>query len=161
MLIIAVYTDIKHKKLPNYLTFPAMFIGLVCHLLSGGLSGLFFSITGLLLGIALLFLLYIIGGTGAGDVKLMGAVGALLGPKGVFIAFLATSIVGGIYAIGLLAFHGYLKEALKRYWAILKTFIFTNKFIYIPPSKREQKPKLCYGVAIALGTIISIVIWGT
>ena len=156
MLIIAVYTDIKDKKLPNYLTFPAMFMGLICHFINDGLSGLFFSIAGLVLGIALLFLPYIIGGMGAGDAKLMGAVGAFLGPKGVFIAFLATSIVGGIYAIGLLAFHGYLKEALKRYWAILKTFIFTNKFIYIPPSKREQKPKLCYGVAIAIGTIISL-----
>jgi prepilin peptidase CpaA len=133
-----------------------MIIGISFHTGFKGLEGLLFSISGMGVGMAVFIIPYLFGGTGAGDVKLMGAVGGFLGPKGVFIAFLATSIVGGIYAIVLLAFHGYLKEALKRYWAIFKTFIFTKKFIYIPPSKREQKPKLSYGVAIALGTIISI-----
>jgi prepilin peptidase CpaA len=133
-----------------------MIIGISYHTGFKGLEGFLFSIAGLGVGIAVFIIPYLFGGTGAGDVKLMGAVGTFLGPKGVFIAFLATSIVGGIYAIALLAFHGYLKEALKRYWSILKTFIFTKKFIYIQPSKREQKPKLRYGVAIALGTIISI-----
>ncbi len=93
----------------------------------------------------------------------MGAVGALLGPKGVFMAFLATAIVGGIYAIGLLAFYGYLNEAVKRYWAILKTYLLTKKFIHVPPSKREEKPKLCYGVAIAHNrySIKSFIVFGT
>ena len=93
---------------------------------------------------------------GAGDVKLMGAVGGLLGPKGVFVAFIFTAIIGGIYALVILTLHGLLKETFKRYWMILKTFIFTQKFIYTLPSERGKKPRLYYGVAIALGTIISI-----
>jgi len=105
-------------------------------------------------GIGVMILFYLMGGTGAGDVKLMGAVGGFLGPKGAFIAFLSTSIIGGIYAVVLLVLHGYLN----RYWAILKTFILTKKFIYNPPSNGEEKPKLYYGVAIALGTIISVVL---
>ena len=157
VFIIAAASDIRFHKIPNWLTFPAMAIGVFSHTGFKGLDGFIFSISGLVVGIAVLMIPYLFGGTGAGDVKLMGAVGAFLGAKGVFIAFLATSIVGGIYAIALLAFYGYLKEALKRYLAILKTFIFTQKFIYVPPSKGEEKPKLRYGVAIALGTIISIV----
>ena len=133
-----------------------MLIGLVCHLLNGGLNGLFFSMIGLLLGIALFSLPYLFGGMGAGDVKLMGAVGSLLGPKGVFMAFIFTAIIGGIYAIVILTLHGLLKETFKRYWMILKTFILTQKFIYTPPSEKKNKPRLYYGVAIALGTLISI-----
>ncbi len=127
VLIIAVYTDTRHHKLPNYLTFSAMFIGLLSHFLNGGINSLFISMIGLLLGIGLL-----IGGTGARDVKLMGAVGALLGPTGAFIAFLATAIVGGIDAIGLLAFRGYLNDAGKRYWAILKTYLCNEKICLRP-----------------------------
>jgi prepilin peptidase CpaA len=156
-LLIATIHDIRFHKIPNWLTFPAMIAGISYCIGFKGLEGFFFSIAGLGVGIAVFIIPYLFGGTGAGDVKLMGAVGAFLGPKGVFIAFLATSIVGGIYALGLLAYHGYLKEALKRHWAIFKTFIYTKKFIYIPPSNKEQKPKLRYGVAIALGTIISMI----
>jgi len=156
VLLVAVAYDVRFHKIPNWLTYPTIIVGILLHTSIRGVNGFLFGIGGVCVGIAVLIIPYLFGGTGAGDVKLMGAVGALLGPKGVFIAFLATSIVGGIYAIALLAFHGYLKEALKRYWAIFKTFIFTKKFIYVPPSKREQKPKLCYGVAIALGTLISI-----
>ena len=157
VLLIAVVNDVKFSKIPNWLTFPSMIIGISFHTGFKGLEGLLFSVSGVGVGMAVFIIPYLFGGTGAGDVKLMGAVGGLLGPKGVFIAFLATSIVGGIYAIALLAFHGYLQDALKRYGSILKTFLMTGKFIYVPPSKREQKPKLRYGVAIALGTIISIV----
>ena len=148
VLLIAVVNDVKFSKIPNWLTFPSMIIWISFHTGFRGLEGLLFSLSGVGVGIAVFIIPYLFGGTGAGDVKLMGAVGALLGPKGVFIAFLATSIVGGIYALILLALHGYLKEALKRYGSIIKTFILTQKIIYIPPSKREQKSKLCYGVAI-------------
>jgi prepilin peptidase CpaA len=96
------------------------------------------------------------GGMGAGDAKLMGCVGALLGPKGALIAFLSTAIVGGIYALVILTFHGYLKETAKRYGTMLKTFILTKELVYIAPAKSEKKSRLCYGVAIALGTLISV-----
>ena len=141
VLLVAVAHDVRFHKIPNWLTFPSMIIGISYHTGFRGLEGFLFSTGGLGVGIAVFIIPYLFGGTGAGDVKLMGAVGSLLGPKGVFIAFLTTSIVGGVYAIAILAYHGYLQEALKRYKAILKTFIFTKKFIYIPPSPRDQKPK--------------------
>jgi len=153
-LLIASVSDLRLRKIPNWLTYPTMIVGIFFYTGFKGLEGFIFSIEGLGVGIAVLIIPYLLGGIGAGDVKLMGAVGGFLGPKGVFIAFLFTSIVGGIYAIVLLALHGYFD----RYWAILKTFILTRKFIYPSIQKREDKPKLCYGVAIALGTLITIVI---
>jgi prepilin peptidase CpaA len=107
-------------------------------------------------GIAILLPFYLLGGMGAGDAKLLGAVGGLLGPKGVFLAFLFTALVGGIYALVLLAYHGFLKKAFLRYGIMLKTFFLTGNFIYIPPPERERKPKLWYGLAIALGTFLSV-----
>jgi len=156
VLLIAAISDIRSKKIPNWLTYPAMMVATIYHTTAKGIGGFLFSIEGVAVGIAVLTVIYLLGGTGAGDVKLMGAMGALLGPKGVFVAFLFTSIVGGVYAIVLLITHGSLGETARRYWAILKSFILTKNFVYVPPSEREKKPKLRYGVAIALGTLISV-----
>lgn len=128
----------------------------IYHACTKGVGGFLLSIEGVGVGIGLLIVLYLMGGMGAGDAKLMGAVGGLLGPKGVFIAFLFTAMIGGIYALVLLTLHGYAKETAKRFGTILKTFIFTKEFIYIPSPNREKRPRLCYGVAIALGTLISL-----
>jgi len=89
-------------------------------------------------------------------VKLMAAVGSLLGPQGVFEAFLGTAVAGGIYALIILTAKGYLLDTLKRFGLMIKTFFMTKKFIYIPPSREEKAPLLCYGVAISLGTLASV-----
>lgn len=155
-LLIAAINDIRSHKIPNWLTLTTMVAGIFYNTFISGLNGFLFSAGGVAVGIAVLIIPYLFKGTGAGDVKLMGSVGGFLGPKGVFIAFLFTSFVGGIYAMVLLALHGFLKETAKRYGSIIKAFIFTRSFIYIPPSKNEEKPKMCYGIAIALGTLISV-----
>ena len=85
----------------------------------------------------------------------MGAVGAILGSKSVFVAFLLTALVGGIYAIIIILlnqkqFKGFFKKQL----ITLQLFILTRKFIPDPVEENNKKPKLCYGVAIALGTFI-------
>ncbi len=104
---------------------------------------------------------YLMGGMGAGDVKLMGAVGAFLGAKGVFYAFLATSIIGGLLAILTLAWSGDLKITLKRYGIMLKTLLFTRQLSYISPTEKVKALKMPYGVAIALGTMTTILLKNT
>ena len=156
VLVTGVLTDVLIQKIPNWLTFPTMTIAVAyCTWMKGG-EGFLFSLEGIGVGVACLVIPYLMGGMGAGDAKLMGAVGGVLGPRGTFIAFLFTAIIGGIYALALLAFHGHLKETAKRYGTILKTFFFTRQFIYIPSPRREKETRLCYGVAIALGTLISV-----
>ena len=156
VLLIAVIVDIRSHKIPNWLTFSSSIIAIIYHTCVKGTEGLLFSLKGLLVGIAVLIIPYLMGGIGAGDVKLMGVIGGFLGYGSVFIAFLCSAIIGGFYALMLLALNGHIKETLQRYGTMLKTFLLTQKFIYISPSSQEKKPRLCYGVAIALGTIISL-----
>jgi prepilin peptidase CpaA len=99
------------------------------------------------------------GGMGAGDAKLMGAIGAMIGPKGVFVAFLYTAIAGGVYALIILLFNmEYFKDFIKRSSIAIKSFVLTRQFISVPAEKSEKKPKLCYGVAIAIGTFSYILL---
>jgi len=156
VLLIAAVFDLRFQKIPNWLTFSTLVGAIVYHSSIKGTEGLLFSLAGVGLGIAIPIVPYLLGGMGAGDAKLMGAVGGVLGWKGVCLAFLFTGVVGGIYALVLLASHGWLKETGKRYGTMLKTFFLTQQFIYLPAPKKEGTPRLCYGLAIALGTLISV-----
>jgi len=125
------------------------------HFFTHGIDGLIFSTLGLATGIGLLIIPYILGASGAGDAKLMGAVGAVLGSKSVFVAFLLIALVGGVYAIILILFNQkQFKGFFKKQLITLKLFILTRKFIPDLVEENNKKPKLCYGVAIALGTFI-------
>ena len=154
-LIVSAIIDFRSQKIPNLITLPTATIALLYHFFIHGIDGLIFSALGLVTGIGLLIIPYMLGGMGAGDAKLMGAVGAVLGAKNVFVAFLFTAIVGGIYAVILILlnqkqFKGFFKKQL----ITLKLFILTRKFIPDPVEDSDKKPRLCYGVAIALGTCI-------
>ncbi len=156
-LLIAAIDDLRFRRIPNWLTYSTIMIAVIYHSIRNGFEGFLFSAEGIGVGIAVLIIPYLMEGMGAGDAKLMGAVGALLGPKGAFIAFLFTAIVGGIYALALLALHGSLKETGKRYGTMLRTFLFTKQFMYMPsPADKKKQVRLCYGLAIALGTLISV-----
>lgn len=156
VLIVAGIQDLRFQKIPNLLTYPTMGIGIACHSFTTGLEGLFFAAGGLAVGIALLILPYIMGGMGAGDAKLLGAAGAILGPKGVFTSFLFSAVIGGVYALALLIHsRRFSKGFVERHVTTLKTFVFTGQFISIP-SQDENKPKLCYGLPIAIGTLLYI-----
>jgi len=153
ILIVSAVIDLRTQKIPNLITYPTMVIAFSYHGALGGGNGLLFSLMGLSVGIALLLLPYLLGGMGAGDAKLMGAVGAMIGAKGVFYAFLCTAIVGGIYALVLILirrtyFNGFFKKQMTTLW----TFILTRKYIPDPIHVGKNRPKLCYGLPIALGT---------
>ena len=153
ILIISAVIDLRTQKIPNLITYPSIVIAFFYHGAFGGGNGLLFSFTGLSVGIGLLLLPYIMGGMGAGDAKLMGAVGGMIGAKGVFYAFLCTAIVGGIYALVLILirrtyFNGFFKKQMTTLW----TFILTQKYIPDPIQGGKNRPRLCYGLSIALGT---------
>ena len=94
--------DLARRKIPNWLTFGLMGLGLVMGFIAGGLEGLADSLQGLLLGGALLFIPFLLGGMGAGDVKLLAAIGALKGSSFVLRAFLYGALAGGALALGAL-----------------------------------------------------------
>jgi prepilin peptidase CpaA len=153
-MTVAAIRDLISKKIPNRLTYPMMLSGLLYHGTSGGTDGLWFSVSGLLLGIGVFLIPYLCGGMGAGDAKLMGAAGALIGSKGVIVAAVISILVGFIYAIILLLINiEYSRSLMHRLKLMAKTFFRTLRFIPIPPGKDEKQPKLSFGLAIALGTM--------
>jgi len=154
ILAIASIADILYFRIPNWLTFTGLAAGIAYSFFSKGYEGLAFSLLGAITGFSLLIILYFIGGIGAGDVKLLGAVGSFLGPKGVFMVFLFSCLLAGVYALILIASKGMLLGTLKRYGNILKGIFFTGQFIYIPPGHKEKELKLRYAFTIALGTSI-------
>jgi prepilin peptidase CpaA len=157
VLIVAAVIDFRINKIPNLLTFPTMILGLAGHSFFNGLEGLLFSLAGLFLGIAIFIIPYLMGGMGAADAKLMGAVGAILGLEGVFMAAIFTAISGGVYALLLLLINaGYARGFFTRHLISLKTLVFTGQFIPIPAADNEKAPKLSYGIAIAAGVLFYI-----
>ena len=116
-----------------------------------------FSSLGIVAGIGLLLVFYLFGMMGAADVKLMGAVGSFLGPSGVFQAFLFTALAGGIYAVVVLAVKGQLVSFIKRMTRSLYLSIAQRKPVLLP-EEGQSLPVLCYGVAIAAGTVTSLFI---
>ena len=159
ILVVAAINDIRVRKIPNLLTFPTMVLGLIYYSIVNGWDGLFFSFGGLALGMAIFFVPYLTGGMGAGDAKLMGAVGAIIGPKGVLIAALFSAVIGGVYALIILLFNiQYLRGFITRSALTVKTFAFTRNFVPIPADEAEHKPKLCFGVAITIGTLFYVLL---
>lgn len=90
---IALYFDLRLRKIPNALTVAAFGIAVVFHTATTGLSGLGFAMAGFAAGFGPLLLLWLIGGGGGGDVKLMGALGAWVGPYVILIVFFGSALL--------------------------------------------------------------------
>jgi prepilin peptidase CpaA len=155
ILATAAIHDAKYRKIPNFLTLSTMAAGFAFHSWFSGFQGFLFSLGGTFLGMGFLIAFYLMGKMGAGDVKLMGAVGSILGPAGVFNAFLFTAIVGGIYAFIILLYKGRFADWMNRMWQALKLTFLTRS--PMAPAEGKASPVLCYGIAIAIGTSLSMV----
>ena len=155
-LLAAAISDYRSQRIPNALTFSFALVAIIIHTCHNGLDGLLFAIYGMVTGTLLLIVPYMMGGMGAGDAKLMGMVGAFLGVKAVFTAFLFTALCGGVYAVGLVLIkRKAFKDFFRNQYEALMVFLFTKKYsVHIP--KGDRRPRLCYGIAIALGTYLFI-----
>lgn len=152
-LLTASFTDIRSQRVYNWLTFPLILSGLAVHTVFGGLEGFKFSAAGFGLGFAFLAIPYFLGVMGAGDVKLMAGVGAWLGVSATAVAFLFTCLAGGIYALGVLLLRpARFKAVLGNIANTFSVFVATRQFNFAPVSSEKALPRLCYGVAIAVGT---------
>jgi prepilin peptidase CpaA len=154
VLLIAAAQDLKQGKISNRLTLPAVLLAVTLHTGQDGIDGLFFSLAGFGTGLGLLLVFYFMGGMGAGDVKLMGAVGSFLGAKATFGAFIFVALAGGIYSLAILLirrdiFKGFFSEKL----LILSSMVMLRQYVPIQTESSGQRPRLKYGLAIAFGTI--------
>jgi prepilin peptidase CpaA len=161
LLLISSIFDIRFQRIPNWITFGAMAAGLCVNTFLAGTDGLAQSAGGIVLGTGIFLIPYTMGGMGAGDAKLMGAVGAFLGVKGVFVAALFTMVTGGVYAIVMMLWHWqYGKEILLSVKDNIASLALTRRLTPSSTPTHAQaagRPRLCYGVAIAGGTFLYMI----
>src|SRR3990170_1960700 len=105
---VSAVVDLRSRRIPNQLTFGGAAAGLAYQGWAGGLAGIGHGIGGWAAGIALFLPMYLLRGMGAGDVKLLGAGGAWFGPMGAVWSALYTALAGGILALVVGGWHGYL-----------------------------------------------------
>jgi len=156
LVLACTVTDLYNRKIPNCLTLPAVVIGLLIGALGGGWKGVFFSGTGIIVGFGLMFLFYYLGAMGAGDVKLMAAVGALLGYPAIVQVFFYTAISGGVIAMLVLLRNRLAKQAARNLFSLVVSF-FLLRFSGLKAQAGEAQltesvGSIPYGVAIGLGT---------
>ncbi len=156
VLLTAVLTDIRSYRIPNWLTVPAMVCGLLIHTLLNGQAGLILSLEGLGLGLGLFLIFYLMGGMGAGDVKLMAAVGSFLGPTGVLYAAMMTGLLGGLYAMAAIASHWGLRASVQQAVTMLMTLSLPPKVTLPAIPIRGAPLRLRYALAISLGALLSV-----
>ena len=157
ILIWAAWIDGKELRVPNLITFPMILAGLLYNLVVGGWAGLGFSLAGIGMGLALLLVLYAIGGMGAGDVKLRAGVGAWLGWEVTLYAYLVSAVVGGVMALIMVArrnswekFAGNIALIL----AELKTVQNPREISDLAAARKHTMHLLPYGIPICIGSII-------
>ncbi|WP_179215832.1 prepilin peptidase [Paenibacillus sp. MY03] len=103
LLLAAFITDMRWRRIPNWLTFAFFVAGLLYHVSINGVAGLAAASWGATAGFLPLLLLYALGGIGAGDVKLFGAAGAWIGVGTVLQLMMASIVCAGIIGLLLLA----------------------------------------------------------
>jgi prepilin peptidase CpaA len=101
--LVAAVIDFRRFRVPNALTFPLCLTGLAFNTVVGGVAGLQFSLGGIMLGILALLIFYIMGVMGAGDVKLLAAVGAWIGAPSTVYVFCVAGIAAGVHSLAILA----------------------------------------------------------
>ena len=153
VLTVATFTDLRNRRIPNWLVFPFLLAGITVSGWLHGWHGIGQSLAGLGVGLLIYGFLYWMGGMGAGDVKLCAAIGAWIGPEQLFIALVITAIAGGIMALCWAAFGGFLRELFTGAGELVfdwKTSGDPDRLLANP-----MKRKMPYVPAIAIGTLVS------
>lgn len=159
VIVISLYTDLRYKKIYNWIVIPATILALSYHTYTGGPWELWWSIKGLFLGMALLFIPFAMGGMGAGDVKLLGFIGACGGPGFVWLTFLGTASIGGLVALVILFKSGRLQSSLQAVWyTVLSFFGLAPKVNMFGTLEAQNTIVLPYGVAITAGTVVAFLV---
>src|SRR5262249_19250621 len=154
---IACVTDIRTRRIPNLLTFGAAGLGCAMHGMTGGLTGFGSSALGWLFGLVLFLPFFLVRGMGAGDVKLLAALGAWLGPTEVAYVAMFTTMAGGILALAVALARGYLKTALINLWLIV-THLSVMGLKPVPGMTLADRtgPRLAYAVPMFVGLMVTI-----
>ena len=154
----ACITDLRARRVPNVLTLGAAGAAVAFHAASPGGSGLMFALGGWAVGLLLFLPLFVLRGIGGGDVKLLAALGAWLGPSLVLWVAAFAAIAGGVFALIVSARHGYTRRAFSNVWGLLSYWrvmgVTTHPGLTLDAT---TAPRLPYAVPMAAG--LGIALW--
>ena len=169
LVILAMYFDLTSKKIPNKITFPVMILGFLINVLTNGFLGITFSVVGFIVGLLIYMIPFILGGMGAGDVKMLAAIGSLMGWEFVLYTAVFAGLIGGVLVLIYLVYKRQLLTTLRQLlFFIIKPLLFVlsvntdnvridKAFKYvISQEKSKEKYYVPYGVAIGLGALLVI-----
>lgn len=150
-------TDLRSRRIPNVLTFGAAAAGLAFHAITGGTSGFVLSGAGWVVGVAVFFVPFALGGLGGGDVKLLAALGAWVGPQDVFWMAMYAGIAGGVLAVVVAAAHGYLRQAWSNIRFLWAHWMVTGiRPLHAVSLEGSTGPRLAYAVPIFVGALMTV-----
>lgn len=155
--LVASAFDLKSRRIPNALTMSAAVLALLFHSVSSGSHGALLSASGLVVGLGIFFPLFVLGGMGAGDVKLLGALGAWLGPWLIAWTALYGVVAGGVLAVVVAGLHRYLWRALKNIYGLL--FFWAAAGVKPMPLMTlgdAPGPRLAYALPICVGAVVTL-----
>lgn len=154
---LACVTDLRTRRIPNVLSFGAALAGLLYQFVSGGIDGLGHAAFGWFVGAVIFILPFALGGLGGGDVKLLAALGAWLGPGDVLWLSLYTGVAGGIMAVVVAVIHGYLGTAIRNVYLLLCHWRVAGiKALPAITLENSKSPKLAYAFPILTGMVATI-----
>jgi prepilin peptidase CpaA len=147
ILALAVHSDLRRHRIPNVLTLLGLIAGLGLQAVTGGVQGLLSGLLGVAVGLGSFAPLYLCRAMGAGDLKLLAAVGAFLGPQGAFLAALFTLLAGGLGAIGYVLWRA-LRASVGSFVREGLGSAVTSAFVATQVARRDRLP---FALPIAFG----------
>ena len=170
ILMAAVYMDYRQNRIPNWMIVFGVLSGLLISFIHGGIGMLCEGLFGIVLPIILLYPVFMIGGLGAGDLKLFAVAGSYLGIKGITISFIVAFVIGAIISlVKMMCFHNF-KERIYYFFYYMADLFLRGKWklyektdgqaLYKGCAENESidfpKHKIHFALPIFMGVIVYI-----
>ena len=156
VVIVATVTDLRSRKIPNWLVLPFLLLGFIASGILHGWSGLGQSLLGVLVAAGVMGVFCYLGGMGMGDLKLCAAIGAWVGPSQLFVALVLTGLAGGVMALCWAVAGGFFLEMFRSTAGLLsglgRNGLRPDESLVLSNPLTRKMP---YAPAIAIGTILS------
>jgi prepilin peptidase CpaA len=159
LLILALVSDLTTYRIKNSITYSFMLVGLIANFVLKGPEGVLFSLQGIMLPVVGLILLYIMRTIGAGDIKLLSAVGAMMGASFILYATVYSFICGGVIASLLILIRRNGIERFKYLLSYMKSCLISMELLqYADFKDKQDNGKFHFSIAVASGTVAAFII---
>ncbi len=157
--LVACWYDFRWHRVPNWLNAIIAVTGLGTQAAVNGWMGFGLAVQGMLVGFGMLIMLWIMNGMGAGDVKLMAALGTWLGPQMAFYAVLVGGLLGGVIAVGMILYRRNWIATAAGFTALFAKLSYRDMTFDSPASNDagDSNGMLPYAIPLSVGTLLVVV----